>query len=178
MITFVEGLPYDCISVLPCATSLGGVLILTSNSIIYIDQAARRVVLPVSGWPARTSDMPLPVQSPEDQLRKLELEGARAAFVGDRTFFIILQDGTVYPVDLVTDGKTVSKLTMAPALAQTTVPTVVKSIGSNLLFVGSTTSRSVLLKTTRVEEEVVDDGETRSTVVDIQRDLDLDDDGL
>lgn len=63
VITAVDGLPYDCTSIAPCSPALGGVVILASNSIIYVDQASRRVILPVNGWPPRISDMHMPTLS-------------------------------------------------------------------------------------------------------------------
>lgn len=108
IITSVEGLPHDCLSLLACSSSLGGVVVVASNSVIYVDQSSRRVALPVNGWPSRISDLPLLPIAPEDQTRNLELEGSRASFVDDKTLFVILKDGTVYPIDIVIDGKTVS----------------------------------------------------------------------
>jgi cleavage and polyadenylation specificity factor subunit 1 len=179
IITSVEGLPHDCLSLLACSTSLGGVVIITSNSIIYVDQSSRRVALPVNGWPARISDLPLPQIAPENQTRNLELEGSRSTFVDDKTLFIILKDGTVYPVDIVIDGKTVSKLTMTAALAQTTIPTVVRRISDSHLFVGSTVGPSVLLKAAHVEEEIEEDHEmdaVPTAVVHMNNDMDIDSD--
>lgn len=181
VITAADGLPHDCISLLPCASSLGGVVILTSNSIVYVDQTSRRVGLPVNGWASRISDLPMPPTSPAEQKRDLVLEGARAAFVDDRTVFVTLKNGTVYPVEIIVDGKTVSKLTMTSALAQTTIPAVIKRVSDEYLFVGSTVGPSVLLKTVRVEEEVDSSAESASApvaVVDMGESMDLyDDDG-
>lgn len=178
IITSVEGLPHDCFSLLPCPVTLGGVAILTSNSIIYIDRASRRVVLPVNGWPSRISDLPMLPQAPEDRTRILHLEGSRSAFVDEKTVFIVLKDGTIYPVEIIADGQSVPKLTMAPALAQTTIPTVVKKITDQHLFVGSTVGPSVLLKTIRVEEEVEEDQEMElaPAVVEVNNDIDMNDD--
>jgi cleavage and polyadenylation specificity factor subunit 1 len=119
IISSAEGLPYDCLSLLACPAALGGVVVLTCNSIIYVDQASRRVPLPLNGWPARISGMPAPIISPEHQSCIIELEGSCSAFVDDKTIFVILKDGTVYPVDMVIGRKTVSKLNMGSALAQT-----------------------------------------------------------
>lgn len=154
IIRTVEGLPHDCLFLLPCSTSLGGVVVLTCNSIIYVDQSSKRVPLPVNGWPSRISDLPMPPVTPENQSRNLELEGCRAVFVDDKTIFIISRDGSVYPLDMVIDGKTVSKLTLAPALAQTTIPTVVKRITDGHIFIGSIIGPSVLLKAAHVTEEI------------------------
>ncbi|KAG6833062.1 hypothetical protein H0H87_011806 [Tephrocybe sp. NHM501043] len=176
IITSVQGLPHDCFSVLACAASLGGVVILTSNSIIYVDQSSRRVILPVNGWPARISDFPLPPIPLEHNDRNLELEGCRATFVDDKTIFIILRDGTVYPVDIVIDGKIVSKLTMGAALAQTTIPTVVRRITGSHVFIGSTIGPSVLLNAAHMEEEVEEDEEMNAPTTVVQMDIDYDDD--
>ena len=178
VIASAEGLPHDCTSLLPCSSTLGGVVILTSNSVIYVDQTSRRVGLPVNGWPSRISDLPMPPVPPGEETRNLQLEGARAAFVDDRTLFVVLKDGTVYPVEIVVDGKTVSRLTMTAALAQTTIPAVAERVSGEYLFIGSTVGESVLLKTARVDQEV-DSGESASTpaaVVDMGQNMDLDDD--
>jgi cleavage and polyadenylation specificity factor subunit 1 len=161
---------------------MGGVIILGSNSIIYVDQAARRVILPVNAWHARVSDAPVQQLTPDEQARKLELDGCRAVFVDERTILLFLLDGAVYPVELITDGKSVSKLSMSPALARTAVPTLVESIAPGLLFVGSSVGPSVLLTAARVEEKVAEQLATLSTSVSTIKDADTimdlgDDDG-
>ena len=179
IITTVNGLPYDCTSLLPCSTLLGGVVVLTSNSIIYVDQSARRVPLPLNGWQQRISDLPIPVLSPEDQQCNLELEGCRAAFIDGKTFVIVLRDGTVYPVEVTVDGKTVSKLSIGPALARATIPSVLKRVTDDLLFLGSTVASSLLLRTFHVEEEIKDDPAPKVPViptVNAGAPMDLDDD--
>ncbi|KAI0062778.1 hypothetical protein BV25DRAFT_1855577 [Artomyces pyxidatus] len=180
VITTVEGLPYDCISLLPCTPALGGVVILTSNSIIHVDQASRRVALPVNGWPPRVSDMPMLTQVPGEQARNLQLEGARIAFVEEKTLFVVLKDGTIYPVEFSVDGKMVSKLSMGAALAQTTTPAVVQKVADEHLFIGSTVGPSVLMRTASVEEVIEDnedhDASVPAAVVDTVDTMDLDDD--
>ncbi|KIM69381.1 hypothetical protein SCLCIDRAFT_1207782 [Scleroderma citrinum Foug A] len=176
VITAVEGLPYDCISLLPCAASLGGVVIMTSNALIHVDQAARRVALPVNGWAARVSDMPM---LPLENDLELTLEGGHLVFADEKTFFVIRKDGMIHPVEILSDGRTVSKLTISPALAQTTIPSTAIQLGGGFLFVGSTVGPSVLLKTHRVEEELPCGGEepaTPAAVVDTHMDIDDDDD--
>jgi len=175
ILTFVENLPHDSFSLLPCSTALGGVVITTSNALIYVDQSSKRVALPLNGWSSRISDVPL---LPADPTRNLLLEGSRSVFVDDKTFFLILKDGTVYPVEIVVDGKTVSKLTMSPPLAQTSIPSIARNIGNDHIFVGSTVGPSVLLKAAHVEEEVEKDDMdvTPTAVVQGDKEMDYDDD--
>jgi cleavage and polyadenylation specificity factor subunit 1 len=78
----VDGLPYGSVSLLPYATSFGGVVVTTSNSIIYVDRAARHVSLPVNSWAARVSDMSMP---PADKGLGLCLGGSRLMFVNEKT---------------------------------------------------------------------------------------------
>jgi cleavage and polyadenylation specificity factor subunit 1 len=122
--------------------------------------------------------MPLPAIPAEHQVRNLELEGCRAAFVDDKTIFIVHRDGMVYPVDLVIDGKTVSKLTLAPAVAQTTIPAVVRKIADGHMFIGSTVGPSVLLKAAHVKQEIEehDVDVAPAAVVQMNNDIDMDDD--
>ncbi|KAJ6612805.1 CPSF A subunit region-domain-containing protein [Mycena sp. CBHHK59/15] len=177
IITSVTGLPHDCFSLLSCSTSLGGVVILASNSIIYVDQSSRRVALPLNGWSARMTDITMLPLVPEDQTRNIMLEGSRAVFADDKTIFVIQKDGTLYPVEIVSDGKTVSKLVMASPLAQTTIPEVARKLSNELVFVGSSVGPSVLFKVARIEEEVEPDQDSNlHAVAQVDEPMDLYDD--
>ncbi|KAH7925063.1 hypothetical protein BV22DRAFT_1119797 [Leucogyrophana mollusca] len=178
-IATVPSLPSDSTSLLPCSSSLGGAVILTPNSLIYVDQAARRVALPVNGWATRVSDMPMS----KAEVGELTLEGSRLVFIDEKTLFVIRKDGAVHPIEIIADGRTVSKLTIGPSLAQTTIPAITLQLDGGLVFVGSMIGPSVLLKTARVEEEVIalDDTMGLATVVDFGdagMDIDDDDDDL
>ncbi|KAI0784088.1 CPSF A subunit region-domain-containing protein [Abortiporus biennis] len=155
IITAVENLPYDCLSLIACPSNFGGVVICSANSLIHVGQASR-VVLPVNGWPSRVSDTTT-TTAPDD--RDLQLEGSRMTFVDDKTLVVVLKDGTVYPVEIAADGRTVSKMTMANPIATTTVPSIVTTIPEDHLFIGSIVGPSVLLRTTKVEQEIVEDGD-------------------
>jgi cleavage and polyadenylation specificity factor subunit 1 len=154
-------------------------VILATNALIYVDQAARRVSLPVNGWLARVSDIPSLLL---DKDQDLTLEGSRLVFADDKTFFVIRKDGIVHPVEIVSDGRTVSKLVMSPGLAQTTIPAVTRQLEGGVLFVGSTVGPSVLLRAARVEVEVKpgEEGAEASAmsaaVVDTKNAMDIDDD--
>ena len=180
VIGLATGLPCACLSVLACP-STGGVMVIASNSIIYVDQSGRKVVLPVNGWVPRISDIALPTNlTPEEQARTLELEGSRSIFVDDKTAFIILKDGTIYPVELVTAGRVVSKLALGSPLAKTTIPSVLRRINNDYLLVGSTSGDSALLRTSWVEEEIDDDDvdmdANTSAAAPEQQDVEMDDD--
>lgn len=67
---------------------------------------------------------------------------------------------------------------MSKALAQTTIPAVVRKISDEHLFVGSTVGPSVLLKAIHVEEEIDDDQEmdAPTAIVSLNNDMDIDSD--
>ena len=153
IITSVENLPYDCFSITACSPSLGGVIISSSNALIYVDQASRKTALPTNGWTSRVTDLTLQALRMDELDRDLHLEGSSITFMDEHTFFLILKDGTVYPVDLSMDGKIFSRLSMGPPLARTTIPSTACSLhGGNAFFIGSTAGSSVILRAVKNEE--------------------------
>ena len=179
IIAEVEGLPYDCFSIIPCSMFPGGVIILSTNAIIHVGQSSRKVTLPVNGWFARVSDVQTASLTTEETARNLQLEGSFVCFVDDTNFLVILADGVVVPVEIVAEGKTVSALKMGAPQAQTTLPSTVAKGPGGYVFVGSTSGPSVLVKTNRMEEEVPEDvGDHPVGVVNSTAPMDTDDDGL
>ena len=153
---------------------------MSTNSLIHVAQTSRRIVLPVNGWIPRVSDISTLVLSGSDLERDMQLEGAEAVFVTDRTLFVVLKEGVVYPVEISADGRTVEKLTVGAPIARTTIPSVIRRGADDHLFVGSTVGPSVLLKTVKVEEAIPEEDADMATsptaVVDASDGMDLDDD--
>lgn len=175
IITSVQGLPHDAFSLLACSTAFRGVVVMTGNSVIYVDQSSKRVALQVNEWATRMSDLSYLPLNEEDAPGKLILEGCRSIMVDDKTVFLVLKDGTIYPVEFVVDGKTVSKLSISPAIAQTTIPTVIKRVDGDHIFIGSTAGPSILLKATHVEQDVEEHEAAVSAAV-VTEDMIMDDD--
>ncbi|GAA5973411.1 hypothetical protein JCM11641_006446 [Rhodosporidiobolus odoratus] len=46
-------LPYSCLSLTPCPSSLGGVLLTTANGLLHLDQSGRVVSCPTTAWLSR-----------------------------------------------------------------------------------------------------------------------------
>lgn len=179
IITEVEGLPYDCFSVIPCSTFPGGVVIISTNAIIHVGQSSRKVVLPVNGWFARVSDVQTTSLTADEASRDLQLEGSHVSFVDDTNFLVILANGVVIPVEIVAEGKTVSALKMGAPQAQTTLPSTVTKGPDGYMFIGSTSGPSVLVKADRLEVEVPEEaGDQPVGVVNSATTMDVDDDGL
>ncbi|EJD52944.1 hypothetical protein AURDEDRAFT_81080 [Auricularia subglabra TFB-10046 SS5] len=148
----VDGLPYDSMRLVACPAALGGVIVLTANAVLHIDQSGKNVAVAANGWAARVSEFPTP--APE---RDETLEGSRAVFVSDKTFLLVYRDGSIVPVELILEGRMVTKIDMGQRLAQTTIPTVVCAVQDDLVLVGSTAGPSILLKVTHEEEDITPD---------------------
>ncbi|KIK53793.1 hypothetical protein GYMLUDRAFT_49207 [Collybiopsis luxurians FD-317 M1] len=170
VITSIKNLPYDAQRLIPCTRNVGGgLIVLTTNSLVYVDQATKKLMLPMNGWAERVSEVsalknPNPTSANPSNLN-LSLEGAQATFISDTTLLLVLVHGEVYTVTLAMDGKAVSGMNIGKEMvAKTTIPSLVQCVtvpGSSastarvdeLVFVGSTQGPSVLLRTGFVEEE-------------------------
>ncbi|KAH8830152.1 CPSF A subunit region-domain-containing protein [Flagelloscypha sp. PMI_526] len=152
----VEGLPFDSLNLIPCAASIGGVIVSTSNSVIYAN-ASRKLVLPVNGWPTRISDLPvLPV---DDPTRMLRLEGSQFAFIDDRTLLVCLPDGHVYSIEVVAEG-VVTKLNMTKEpIVRTTIPSGCIYVDADTVAIFSTVGPTVFMQPRKVQEDLEDDEE-------------------
>jgi len=84
---------------------------------------------------------------PADKNLGLCLKGGRLVFVDETTFFVIRKDGMIHPIEIILDGRTVTKFVLLPVIAQTTIRAVAKLLNDDLLFVES----MVLIKTAREE---------------------------
>ncbi|KAJ3912750.1 CPSF A subunit region-domain-containing protein [Lentinula edodes] len=168
VITNIPNLPYDAYALVPCISGVAGLVILTSNSIVYVDQATKKLMLPVNGWATRVSDIAAVNVTDVAQTRDLALEGSRAAFISETTLLLILARGDAYTVTLAMDGKAVSGLSISDKpMVKTTIPSLAMSVTASsphagrdvdahtipFIFVGSTQGPSVLLKTNMVESE-------------------------
>lgn len=175
IITQAHSLPYDCFSLLPCPTSFPGVLVAAANTILYVDQVGKIVAMPTNGWAARVTDMQL-LADPESDTRNIVLEGSHMVFVDERTVFVFTIDGTVYPVEIVLEGKSVSRIAISPPLVRSTIPTTVNRMADDHLFIGSAVGPSLLLK---IVKALVKEDKASSAVVSSQAEADMDlDDGI
>jgi cleavage and polyadenylation specificity factor subunit 1 len=96
--------------------------------------------------------------------------------VDEKTFFVIRRDGMIHPVEIVLDGRTVSKLVLLPVIVQTTIPAVARLLNEDLVFVGSMVGPSVLMKTAREEVPLEQSSQQATTTSILPDSMDLDDD--
>jgi hypothetical protein len=115
---------------------------------------------------------------PADKDLGLCLESGRLLFVDEKTFFVIRKDGMIHPIEIILDGRTVSKFVLLPVIAQTTIRAVAKLLNDDLLFVESMVGPSVLMKTAREEVslELPAQQTSAATAINFSDSMDLDDD--
>ncbi|KZT36486.1 hypothetical protein SISSUDRAFT_989137 [Sistotremastrum suecicum HHB10207 ss-3] len=177
IVSRIENLPYDAFSLLSISPSSGdGLLILASNSIVFVDQQSHAALIPANGWATRVTELPVASFATSNVLtipqagldaggdalmngeipHVLELEGSKVEFVDDNTAFVVTSEGVIYPLEFQKDGgRVASKVVFGAPIARTAAPSVLVRIGENHLFLGSTTGPSPLIKIVKVEEEVV-----------------------
>jgi cleavage and polyadenylation specificity factor subunit 1 len=142
VIMAVERLPYDSLYLVPCPHYVGGVIIVSANAFIHVDHASKTVVLPVSGWAHKVTDIPLGSTDPHEDI---QLEGSRAVFIGDITLFVVLATGTAYIVRIQHEGRLVRSLVLQRPIGILPPPSEVISL-QNMVFVASSSAQSVLLQ--------------------------------
>ncbi|KAG8765123.1 mRNA cleavage and polyadenylation factor subunit [Serendipita sp. 397] len=141
VITEIENLPYDPLYLIPCSSNIGGVMILTTNAILHVDQASKITSLATNGWARRVTDTLIISEEPPSDVH---LEGSRAAFLSDNDLLVVLVNGIVMHVHLDHEGRLVRKLTVEQQMGRCSPPSVLL-VQNSVVFVGSLISRSVLL---------------------------------
>ncbi|KAL2918252.1 mRNA cleavage and polyadenylation factor subunit [Polyrhizophydium stewartii] len=128
----IDGLPYNCTTLLPVPSPLGGIVILSHNAIIHADQVhSPGIACIVNGYfDHEASLMPMPndnqhvgnygeplpppypkpksifmINSAVTDLRELaiSLDGSRAVFSSPDTMLLVLRNGEMLQVDLIGD---------------------------------------------------------------------------
>jgi cleavage and polyadenylation specificity factor subunit 1 len=165
----VSGLPYDSISLHPCPHNLGGVVVLTANSILHVDQSSKIYALPTNGWATKVSALKYHVNNKTT----FSLEGAQICFPYDDLALIFLRTGEIWSLKIFRDGRSVSGMRLL-RVGVTSQASVVEIVGKNLIFVGSQVGDGVLIRWSKadVEDASEEDEETDGMDVDEEDDED------
>lgn len=95
----VDKLPFDCLSCLPVPRPIGGVLILATNSVIYLNQSIPAYGVALNSLTRESTRYPL---RPLYDL-KISLDLAEAVFIASDKVMIAAKTGDVYILTLHTD---------------------------------------------------------------------------
>jgi cleavage and polyadenylation specificity factor subunit 1 len=148
VIVTVENLPYDALYLSPCPNAIGGVAVISANSIIHVDQASKVTALQMNGWAKRVTDLVLAGEEPGSDVH---LEGSHSTYLSDTKLLLVLVDGTMHEIDFEHEGRLVRRLVLRPALGMTSPPSVVLA-RDEIVFVGSTSYHSILLENSSFDQ--------------------------
>ncbi|KAJ1977518.1 mRNA cleavage and polyadenylation factor subunit [Dimargaris xerosporica] len=152
-------LPYDCIRLVPVPSPTGGILVVTANALIYLDQGQSGLGVAVNSAAVKPeytefSLKPaefLSLQSPDIFESKLQpdptqlvLERSESVFLDYDTMLMVLASGQLLLVRCVSHGRSVSELQLA-LIGRSVVPSCACLVRSDLLFLGSGLGDSILI---------------------------------
>lgn len=196
VVTTSSSLPYDCLYMLPCPQTLGGVLVVCMSSILHVDQSGRVVVTALNGWFKLVSG--IEPESVLDLPEIADLQGSQLVFTGETEGVLTLVNGDIYRFRCEMDGRSVEGIrlermeqsfpatdelvpaTGSPASCLAFSPhTPAAGTNAGYLFAASIAGDSTLYnliatKKPLTEEEAAQDTKPQPTANDM--DFDLDDD--
>ncbi|KAF9983556.1 Cleavage and polyadenylation specificity factor subunit 1, partial [Modicella reniformis] len=137
----IDQLPYDCTKIIAVPKPVGGVLVVSANALIHLDQGSAGMGVGVNGFAPMVTDFPLHNQQHFD----IALEGSEHVFLAQDQILFTLRDGDMYVVGLQQEGRSLSgfKIEKVGTSMQTSCKC---SIGPGYFFVGSRYADSMLIK--------------------------------
>jgi len=158
----VDKLPYDCFSLLAVQEPLGGVVIFSTNQLLYLNQS-NRFGLAMNEYgmaDAATSVIPLVKSEVE-----ITLDNSHSLFLAPLRMLVSMRGGELYVFQIVSDGRTVQNVNITKAGASV-LTSCLCTIGKNLLFLGSRLGDSMLIQFTEkifteISENISDELEAR-----------------
>ncbi|CAL8101300.1 unnamed protein product [Calicophoron daubneyi] len=144
VIWFQESLPYDCSYVYSVPQPIGGVLVLATNSVMYLKQTLPSCGLPLNCYAQVTTNFPM--RQPVPSCGPLTLDNCRAVAMNDSQFLIAARTGKLYLLSLWVEHatQTVSSL-LLHEVGCAVPPHCMALLDSSYLFIGSRLCDSVLM---------------------------------
>ncbi|GAA5859437.1 hypothetical protein JCM8547_006821 [Rhodosporidiobolus lusitaniae] len=198
-------LPYSCLSLNPCPSTLGGVLLTTANGLLHLDQSGRVVAAPTTAWlardypPGRARPVGLDDEGGQKSAELAEpLEGAQVEFLthaaddedeeggsDELKALVWTPSGAVLALSFVLTGRTIARLELERVAhgrgltgGGASVVRRVPGRRSGYVFVGSEQGDSGLCRWRSGQEgvAVLPAVEEKPAMVDAGMDLDDDED--
>ncbi|XP_049318035.1 cleavage and polyadenylation specificity factor subunit 1 [Bactrocera dorsalis] len=147
----VTGLPFDCLQVFPIQKPIGGCLVTTVNSIIYLNQSVPPYGVSLNSSADHSTSFPL---KPQDGVR-ISLDAANLTFIDIDKLVISLKGGELYVLTLCVDSmRTVRNFHFHKAAASV-LTSCMCVCQSEYLFLGSRLGNSLLLHFTEEDQSTV-----------------------
>ncbi|KAI1302103.1 Cleavage and polyadenylation specificity factor subunit 1 [Mortierella claussenii] len=137
----IDNLPYDCTKIIAVPKPVGGLLVVSANALIHLDQGSAGQGVSLNGYAPMVTDYPLQSQQHFD----IALEGSEHVFLAPDQILFTLRSGDMYVVELQQDGRSLSgfKIEKAGTSMQMSCKC---SLGPGYYFVGSRYADSMLIK--------------------------------
>lgn len=154
LIATSPALPHSCLAVHPCPPDLGGVLIVTANGVLHLEQGGKVIGSPSNGWFGKEW---LGAGGGAAALKaktvKEPLEGSKVVFIANDKAIFFCRSGTILELTLRTAGRSVSRMTfkvVGQTIAGSCTERIRGSVGrfgeEGYVFVGSEVGESSLLR--------------------------------
>ncbi|CAG8449548.1 6133_t:CDS:10 [Ambispora gerdemannii] len=137
----MDKLPHSCVKLVPIPKPVGGILIITANSLIHVNQTSLFGVS-VNGYATSATDIPLDYSQ---EHFGLSLEGSQYVVLDSQRVLLCLRNGNMYLVELQLDGRQVSGIKIYEA-GPTTLPSCACRINDRYFFLGSRLGDSYLMQ--------------------------------
>ncbi|KAM0789430.1 hypothetical protein ACM66B_000255 [Microbotryomycetes sp. NB124-2] len=143
-------LPYSCRSLAACPPDLGGVLILTSNGVLHLEQGGKVVGVAANGWFEKEWSGPSLDDKRQETSTPEEFEGASVVFLSTDVAALFCRSGRVVEVLALSSGRSVTGLklrTVGQGVPASCVERVRGRFGEQgYLIAGSETGETCLCK--------------------------------
>ncbi|CAG8787288.1 5987_t:CDS:2, partial [Acaulospora morrowiae] len=103
----MDNLPHSCVKLISIPKPVGGILVITANAIIHVDQSSKGIGVSVNGYALSTTDFPL---DRSFEYLGLSLEGSHHVFLDTDEILLALRNGDLCLMKLVKDGRSVSRI--------------------------------------------------------------------
>lgn len=133
-------LPHDAYKLLAVPSPIGGVLVVSANTIHYHSQSASCILA--------LNNYAVPVDSSQEMSRSsfsVELDAANATWLSNDVAILSTKSGELLLLTLVHDGRTVQKLDLSKSKASV-LTSGITTIGSSFFFLGSRLGDSLLVQ--------------------------------
>ncbi|KAI8362546.1 CPSF A subunit region-domain-containing protein [Mortierella sp. GBAus27b] len=137
----IDQLPYDCTKVIAVPKPVGGLLVVSANALIHLDQGSTGMGVAVNGYAPIATDFALQNQHHFD----IALEGSEHVFLAPDQILFTLRSGDMYVIEFQQEGRSLAGFKIEKA--GTSIQTSCKCfIGPGYYFVGSRYADSMLIK--------------------------------
>ncbi|KAJ8273298.1 hypothetical protein GJAV_G00099970 [Gymnothorax javanicus] len=129
----LSNLPFDCTQVMAVPRPIGGVVVFSVNSLLYLNQSVPPYGVSLNSQTNGTTAFPLKVQEEV----KITLDCSQAAFIASDKMVISLKGGEIYVLTLITDGMRSVRSFHFDKAAASVLTTCMMTMEPGYLFLGS-----------------------------------------